>query len=59
LGRLIAEAYATKGVKGVAVLDVKVPEQGAERAEWEERGIRWYECDVGRREEVEQSKTRF
>ncbi len=53
LGRLFAEVYAMKGVRGVAVLDVRVPEQGAEREEWEERGIRWFRCDVGRREEVE------
>ncbi len=45
-----------KGVRGVAVLDVKVPEQGAEREEWEERGIRWFRCDVARREEVERVK---
>lgn len=56
LGRLIAEVYAMKGVRGVAVLDIKVPEPGAEREEWEERSIRWFECDVGRREEVERVK---
>ena len=56
LGRLFAEVYAMKGVRGVAVLDVRVPEQGAEREEWEERGIRWFQCDVARREEVERAK---
>lgn len=59
LGRLIAEVYAMKGVRGVAVLDVQVPEQGAEREEWEDRGIRWFQCDVGNREEVEQVKDRI
>lgn len=42
-----------KGARGVAVLDIKVPEPGPEREEWEERGIRWFECDVGRQEDVE------
>ncbi|KAF7512863.1 hypothetical protein GJ744_011966 [Endocarpon pusillum] len=56
LGRLFAEVYAMKGVRGVAVLDTKMPKQGAEREEWEERGIRWFQCDAGRREDVERAK---
>ncbi|ERF70800.1 hypothetical protein EPUS_08358 [Endocarpon pusillum Z07020] len=59
LGRLFAEVYAMKGVRGVAVLDVRVPGQGAEREEWEERGLRWFQCDVGRREEVERVKNQI
>ena len=45
-----------KGARGVAVLDVKLPEHGVERDEWEERGIRWFECDVGRIEEIARIK---
>lgn len=48
-----------KGTKGVAVLDVQVPAQGPEREEWEERGLRWYRCDVACREEVEKVKARI
>ena len=46
LGLTIAEVYGMRGAS-VAVLDVKELE-GAE-----ERGVRWYRCDVGNREEVE------
>lgn len=55
LGRLMAEVYAMKGVRGVAILDVQLPdkEEHAEQEEWEEMGVKWYKCDVGRRDEVE------
>ena len=54
LGRLFAEVYAMRGARGVAVLDQHVPEEdSAEREEWEERGMKFYKCDVGRREELE------
>jgi hypothetical protein len=59
LGRLIAELYAMKGARAVAVLDIKVPEPGPEREEWEERGIRWFECDVGSQGDVEHVKTQI
>jgi NAD(P)-dependent dehydrogenase (short-subunit alcohol dehydrogenase family) len=51
LGRLLAEIFGLRGV-GVAVLDVREPEGGKEKME-EEEGWRWYECDVGRWEDVE------
>lgn len=53
LGRLLVEVYAIRGVRAVVGLDVRVPGEGAEREEWEERGVRWFRCDVRRREEVE------
>lgn len=57
LGRLIAEVYAMKGARGVAVLDVTVPEQGAtEREDWEDRGIRWFRCDVADVAQLEEVK---
>ncbi len=60
LGRLFAEVYAMKGARAVAVLDLSVPqERGAEREEWEERGVRWFRCDAGSREEVERVKGRI
>lgn len=59
LGRLIAEVYAMKGVKGVAVLDVQIPERAAEREEWEDRGVRWFRCDVGKIEEVERVRDKI
>ena len=49
LGRLVAEVFGRRGVS-VAVLDVKAPEGE------EEEGWRWYECDVGRKGEVERVK---
>jgi hypothetical protein len=51
LGRLLAEIFGLRGV-GVAVLDVREPEGGSEKME-EEEGWRWYECDVGRWEDVQ------
>lgn len=51
LGALIAEVYGMRGVS-VAVLDVKELEGGKEALE-EEKGIKWYRCDVGNSEEVE------
>ncbi|KAL8933750.1 MAG: hypothetical protein Q9211_005611 [Gyalolechia sp. 1 TL-2023] len=48
LGRCIAEIYAMKGV-GVAVMDVGVKEDG------DREGVRWYKCDVGDRDMVEQT----
>lgn len=51
LGRLLAEIFGLRGI-GVAVLDVREPEGGREKVE-EEEGWRWYQCDVGKWEEVE------
>jgi hypothetical protein len=51
LGRLLAEIFGLRGI-GVAVLDVREPEGGKEKME-EEEGWRWYECDVGRWEDVQ------
>lgn len=59
LGRLMAEVYAMKGARGIAVLDVKVPSDGPEKEEWEEMGIRWYKCDVGQRTEVERVRNQI
>lgn len=54
LGRLLAEIFGLRGL-GVAVLDVKEPEGGKERAE-EEEGWKWYRCDVGDLEDVQRVK---
>jgi NAD(P)-dependent dehydrogenase (short-subunit alcohol dehydrogenase family) len=54
LGRLLAEIFGLRGI-GVAVLDVREPEGGREKME-EEEGWRWYECDVGKWEDVERVK---
>jgi hypothetical protein len=54
LGRLLAEIFGLRGI-GVAVLDIREPEGGREKVE-EEEGWRWYECDVGKWEEVERVK---
>jgi NAD(P)-dependent dehydrogenase (short-subunit alcohol dehydrogenase family) len=48
LGRLIADFYAMRGAS-VAVLDVKKPDDD------EMMGIRYYQCDVGDRKQVELS----
>lgn len=54
LGGLIAELYGMRGVS-VAVLDVRKPEWvGKSDKEGEEmETVRWYECDVGDRAQVE------
>lgn len=54
LGRLLAEIFGLRGV-GVAVLDVREPEGGKERAE-EDEGWKWYRCDVGNMEDVQRVK---
>ena len=49
LGKAIAEMYGMRRV-GVAVLDVKGDKED------EEKGVRWYPCDVGVREQVAQAR---
>lgn len=53
LGGLIAEVYGMRGVP-VAVLDVRELSE-AQKEELEERGVRYWRCDVGSREEVERT----
>ena len=67
VGRLIAEVYGLRGV-GVAVLDVRDPSSSSSSpspsppaphalknvdGELDERGVRYYLCDVGDRKQVE------
>ena len=54
LGRLLAEIFGMRGVS-VAVLDVREPEGGTQRAE-DEEGWKWYRCDVGNAAEVRRVK---
>ena len=49
LGKAVAEMYGMRRV-GVAVLDIKGDKED------EEKGVRWYPCDVGVREQVVHAK---
>lgn len=59
LGLLIARVYGIRGVS-VAVLDLNVDVEGKDTGEDvdEVEGVRYYRCDVGRREEVEETLRR-
>ncbi len=46
----MAEVYGMRGI-GVAVLDIK--EEGEVEKEWRAKGCRYYTCDVGDRNTVE------
>ncbi|OJD40550.1 short-chain dehydrogenase reductase family protein [Diplodia corticola] len=50
LGALVAEVY---GMRGVSVAVVDVVDGDGEGDGWEEKGVAYYRCDVGAREEVE------
>ena len=54
LGALIAEVYGMRGAS-VAVVDVRNVEEG----EAEEKGIKYYECDVGDRKQVEEVRKKI
>lgn len=60
LGGIIAEIYGMKGVS-VAVLDVRKPEWVAKTdgGGEEMETVRWYECDVGDRAQVEKVGTQI
>ena len=52
LGKALAQMYGMRRV-GVAVLDIKGDKDD------EEKGVRWYRCDVGQREQVEKAKEKI
>lgn len=56
LGGLVAEVYGMRGI-GVAVLDIKEEEDVGR--EWKARGCRYYKCDVGDRNKVEDVRRRI
>lgn len=57
LGKCIAEMLGMRGAD-VAVVDV-LDEDERRQAEWEEKGCRYYRCDVGDREAVRELRRRI